>query len=124
MHMKFGATTRVDFLESFFVRVTEQNLDATLRTLYLTLAMHLSDLPFDVLELIAQATRNLPPNPVFDSRVPRLPIVAFASTNRRIRGASLPALVRHIRIQGPCHLADEIATNLLKYKSGLLVFIR
>jgi len=90
----------------------------------LTLAMRLSDLPFDVLELIAQVIRSLPPNPVFDPQVPRLPIVAFASTNRRIRDASLPALVRHIRIQGPCHLADEIATNLLEHKPALLVFIR
>lgn len=86
--------------------------------------MRLSDLPFDVLELIAQATRNLPPNPVLDSQAPRLPIVAFASTNHRIRDASLPALMRHFRIQGSCRMADEIATNLLEYKSALLIFIR
>jgi hypothetical protein len=86
--------------------------------------MRLSDLPFDVLELIAQVTRNLPPSPVFDSQVPRLPIVAFASTNRRIRDASLPALVRHIQVQGPCHLIDEIASDLLEHNSALLIFIR
>ena len=87
-------------------------------------AMRISDLPFDVLELIAQVTRKLPPNPVFDSQVPRLPIVAFASTSRRIRDASLPALVRDIRIQGPCSLVDEFVINLLESKSALLIFIR
>ena len=87
--------------------------------------MCLSELPFDVLELIAQFIRSLPPNPVWIYlQVPRLPIVAFASTNRRIRDASFPALVRHIRIKGPCHLANEIAIDLLEHKTALLVFIR
>lgn len=86
--------------------------------------MRLSELPFDILELIAQVIRNLPPNPVFYFQVPRLPIVAFASTNRRIRDASFPALVRHIRIKGPCHLANEIAINLLEHRTALLNFIR
>jgi len=86
--------------------------------------MRFSELPFDLLESMAQVIRNLPPNPVFHSEVPRLPIVAFASTNRRIREASLPALVRHIRIKGPCHLANDIAINLLEHKTALLVFIR
>ena len=85
----------------------------------------LSELPFDVLELIAQFIRSLPPNLVcFIFQVPRLPIVAFASTNRRIRDASFPALVRHIRIKGPGHLANEIAINLLEHKTALLVYIR
>jgi hypothetical protein len=86
--------------------------------------MSLSELPFDVLELIAQAIRNLPPNPVFYSQVPRLPVVVFASTNRRIRDASLPALFQHIRIKGPCHLVNDIAINLLEHQTALLIFIR
>lgn len=86
--------------------------------------MRLSELPFDILELIAQVTRDLPPNPVLSFQIPRLPIVAFASTNRRIRDASFPALVRHIRIKGPCQSANEIVTDLLEHKTALLIFIR